>query len=180
MFYFVISKTSVIQNVVKTTYRPHTHQQKWTKWAGREKNHLVLDSAFDWGVKKDLFYPQRRHSVALTWSTLQYQLYKLFLCALELDKSLVLSFKTQLIAIRHIRHITKKSEASSILSGIISHYTEAWFGGWKIELFTPQRQLLLLFYTVCMVNVMKKDSIYSHNARLCSILSYPRLLSFKT
>ena len=115
MIYFVISKPSVIQNVVKTTYRPHTHQQKWTKWAGREKNHLVLDSASDWGVKKDLFYPQRRHSVALTWSTLQYQLYKLLLCALELDKRF-LSFKTQLIAIRHIRLITKKRGASSILS----------------------------------------------------------------
>ena len=38
MIYFVIPKPSVIQNVVKTTYRPHTHQQKWTKWAGREKN----------------------------------------------------------------------------------------------------------------------------------------------
>ena len=171
---FCHSKRS--QNNIQTPYT--STKMNEMSWEREESPRVGLSLWL--GVKKDLFYPQRRHSVALTWSTLQYQLYKLYLCALELDKSLVLSFKTQLIAIRHIRHITKKSEASSILSGIISHYTEAWFGGWKIELFTPQRQLLLLFYTVCMVNVMKKDSIYSHNARLCSILSYPRLLSFKT
>ena len=63
MIYFVISKASVIQNVVKTTYRPHTHQHIMNKKAEREKNHLVLNLGCDWWGNNYLFYHQRRHSV---------------------------------------------------------------------------------------------------------------------
>ena len=69
MIYFVIPKPSVIQNVVKTTYRPHTHQHIMNKKAEREKNHLVLNLGCDWWGNNYLFYHQRRHSVVLNWST---------------------------------------------------------------------------------------------------------------
>ena len=68
-FSFVNTKPSLNQNEVKTTYRPHTHQHIMNKKAEREKNHLVLNLGCDWWGNNYLFYHQRRHSVALTWST---------------------------------------------------------------------------------------------------------------
>ena len=148
------------------------------------------------GRQNGFVYPQRRHSVrshmsnvvvsivqvctGSTWWKRTQSIPPIARISSLLSIPILLSIKTKLkhhIDYTHIKKLwTKKLREER--NHLVLNLGCDW--GVKKDLFTPQRQLLLLFYTVCMVNVMKKDSIYSHNATLCSILSYPRLLSFKT